>query len=172
MGYSPIRQFEALIPLFLRESRGRSPGATLGASAAATAYHVAYWISAGVGNQVYRFCRPHPSPDPSPDPTDLLHQVYFKLKQWQQLCMVMALLSAHLANLLFMAWCERQPIWPEPWPEPYSCPHPNPSANPSPHQVRAAARHAAQPAGSDLLHGHARRHDRRARHGRAQHLLT
>lgn len=53
MGYSPIRQFEALIPLFLSESRGRSPGATLGASAAATAYHVAYWICAGVGNQVY-----------------------------------------------------------------------------------------------------------------------
>ena len=26
--------------------------------------------------------------------------------------MVMALLSAHLANLLFMAWCERQPDMP------------------------------------------------------------
>lgn len=89
MGYSPIRQFEALIPLFLRESRGRSPGAALGASAAATAYHVAYWISAGVGNQIY-----------------------FKLKQWQQLCMVMVLLCAHLLNLLFMAWCERQPVTP------------------------------------------------------------
>jgi len=89
MGYSPIRQFEALIPLFLRESRGHSPGATLGASAAATAYHMTYWISAGVGNQIY-----------------------FKLKQWQQLCMAMMLLCAHLANLLLMAWCERQPDQP------------------------------------------------------------
>ena len=51
MGYSPIRQFEALIPLYLRESRRRA-GAEA-STVAATAYHVAYWLAAGFGNPTY-----------------------------------------------------------------------------------------------------------------------
>lgn len=80
MGYSPIRQFEALLPLFLSETAGA--GAAHG-SAAATAYHLSYWLSAAFGNAFY-----------------------FQLTQAQQLLTVSALLAAHVANLVFMglAW--------------------------------------------------------------------
>jgi len=84
MGYSPIRQFEALIPLYLREARGQTSASAIDASAAATAYHLGYWLSAGFGNPFYA-----------------------RLAQGYQLCLVFALLACHAANLLFMAWAER-----------------------------------------------------------------
>lgn len=49
----PREHGAALIPLYLRESRGRAPGTALGAATAAIAYHVAYWVSGLVGNQLY-----------------------------------------------------------------------------------------------------------------------
>ena len=84
MGYSPIRQFEALIPLYLREARGKTSVSAIDASAAATAYHLGYWLSAGFGNPFYA-----------------------RLAQGYQLCLVFVLLACHVSNLLFMAWSER-----------------------------------------------------------------